>query len=125
MNKRFSLDELKHFTSSDEIYQHWISQMCYTEGVKYLANETDGYWLVDEIAFVILPRLLKENKDWFYSIKLSINSDKSAVITVSDGNDNIYMKHRINWTDFFVLEKTVDFYLCDSGSYYCLMLPSE
>ncbi len=125
MNKKFSLDELKHFTSSDEIYQHWISQMCYTEGVKYLANETDGYWLVDEIAFVILPRLLKENKDWFYSIKLSINSDKSAVITVSNGNDNIYMKHPINWTDFFVLEKAVDFYLCDSGSYYCLMLPGE
>ncbi len=123
MNKNFSLDELKHFTGSDEIYQHWISQMCYTEGIKHLANETDSYWLIDEIAFVILPRLLKENRDWFYSIELSTHSDQSAVMTVSNGNGNIYLKHLINWTDFPM--ETVHFYLCDSGDYYCLMLPSE
>ncbi|MCD6040266.1 MAG: hypothetical protein K0S27_1666 [Gammaproteobacteria bacterium] len=125
MNKKFSLDALNHFTGSDEIFQHWISQMCYTEGVRYLANETDSYWLIDEIAFVILPRLLKENKGWFYSIELSVNSNQSAVITISDGNDSIYLKHRINWTDFPILEEPVKFYLCDLGSYYCLMLPSE
>jgi hypothetical protein len=123
MNKNFSLDALQHFTSSDEVYQHWISQMCYTEGVRHLANETDSYWLIDEIAFVILPRLLKENKDGFYSIELLVNSDQSAVMTIRDGNGNIYLNHPIKWT-YFPLEK-VHFYLCDSGDYYCLMLPNE
>jgi len=125
MNKKFSLDELNHFTGSNEVFRHWISQMCYTEGVRHLADKTDSYWLIHEIALVILPRLLKENKSLFYSIELSVNLDQSAVIIISDGNGNIYLKHQINWTDFPVLDKPVKFYLCDSGSYYCLMLPSE
>lgn len=125
MNKNFSLDELNHFTGSEVFYQHWISQMCYTDGVRYLANKTDSYWLIDELAFVILPRLLKENKDKFYSIKLLVNSDQSAVISISDGNNNIYLDHSIKWTDFPIVEEPVQFYLCASGSYYCLMLPRE
>jgi glutamine cyclotransferase len=125
MNKKFSLDELNHFTGSDEIFQHWISKMCYTEGVRYLADKTYAYWLVDAIAFVILPRLLKENKDSFYSLEFSVNSDQSAMISVSDGNSNIYLNYPIKWTDFPIEEKPVNFYLCDSGDYYCLMLPSE
>ena len=44
MNKKFSLDELSHFTGSDEIYQHWIGKLCYTEGVRYLAKQTGSYW---------------------------------------------------------------------------------
>jgi hypothetical protein len=125
MNANFSLDELKHFSGSDEIFKHWISKMHYTEGVRYLAHEAGAYWLIDEIACIILPRLLKENKDWFYTIELSVSSDHSAIVIIGDGNDNIHLKHRINWTDFPVKEKPVKFYLCDSGDHYCLMLPSE
>lgn len=125
MNKEFSLDELNHFTGSEEIFQHWISKMCYTVGVKHLADETDSYWLIDEVAFVILPRLLKENRDSLYLIELSVNSDQSAVVSISDGNGNIYLNHPIKWTDFPLLEEPVKFYLCDSDDYYCLMLPGE
>ncbi len=125
MNKNFSLDELNHFTDSDIVFQHWNSQLCYTEGVRHLANKTDSYWLIDEMAFVILPRLLKEHKDSFYSIELFVKSDQSAVISVSDGNDTIYLRHPIKWTAFPFVEKSVKFYLCDSGSYYHFMLPSE
>ena len=95
MSEKFSLDELKYFIGSEAIFQHWISKMCYTEGVKYLANRTSSYWLIDELAFVILPKLLKENRDQFYLVELSVNSDKSAVISISNGNGNIYLNHPI------------------------------
>ena len=125
MDKKFDLTELNHFTGSEKIFQHWINKICYTEGVKYLADKTGSYWLIDEIAYVILPHLIKEDKDWFYSIELSVNSDRSAMIIIGNGNSNIHLKHNINWTDFPMTEEKVRFYLCDSGSYYCLMLPSE
>ncbi len=124
MNKKFSLD-MYHFTGSDTAFKHWISPLRYTEGVRYLAEETESYWLIDTIAFVIFPRLLKENKDWFYSIEFSVNRNGSAVMSVSDGNGNMYLKHSIKWTDFPYIEKPVKFFLCESEVYYCLMLPSE
>ncbi len=125
MNKKFRLDELKHSTGSDEFFKHQISPMHYTKGVKYLADETGSYWLIDEIAFVIFPRLLKKNKDWFYLIELSAKRDQSMVIIISDGNGNTHLKHLIPWTNFPILEETVQLYLCESDENYCLMLPSE
>lgn len=125
MDRNFNLDELNQFSGSDVSFQHWFTKMCYTEGVSYLANKVECYWLIEEIACVILPRLLKENKDRFYSIQFVVNSNQSADMTIGDGNDNIYLRHKITWTDFPIVNQIIQFYLCDTGSYYCLMLPSE
>ena len=132
MNEQSSLDELKHSAGSNDVsrnwysYLNWNSQMHYTEGVRDLADKTESYWLIYEIKFVILPRLIKENKDRFYCIELLVISARSAVIIISDSDgNNIHLKHHIHWTDFLVVEKTVKFYLCDAESDYCLMLPSE
>ncbi|MCE3239141.1 MAG: hypothetical protein K0R24_2122 [Gammaproteobacteria bacterium] len=125
MNKKFSLDQLEHFTGCDELFKHWLCRMHYTEGVKYLADETGSYWLIDEIAFIILSRLLKKNKDWFYLIELSVKRDRSMVISISDGDGNTYLKHPVLWTDFPIIDETVRLYLCESEENYCLMLPSE
>lgn len=42
--------ELKHFTGSEQIfYNPLFPKFRYTEGVKYLAQETHCYWLLDYI----------------------------------------------------------------------------
>ncbi|MCE3239351.1 MAG: hypothetical protein K0R24_2332 [Gammaproteobacteria bacterium] len=125
MNQKLSLDELKRFTRTDRIFRSWIRQVCYTEGMKYLADRTDSYWLIDEIARVILPSLLKEHKKEFYVIELSVTGHQSMVIIIRDRKGNIDLKHPIHWTDFPVLEETIQLYLCQSKKQYCLMLPSE
>jgi hypothetical protein len=126
MDNHFSLDQLNQFTGSEYFFEHWGNRkMVYTEGVKYLAEKARCFWLIDEIALVIFPRLLLEYKDWFYSIELRAYAENSAFINISDGNDNIHFKHKINWTDFPVLEKPVQLYLCESGDNYCLMLSNE
>lgn len=126
MDKNFNLNELNQFRGSDVLFQHWFAKMCYTEGVRYLANKVECYWLIEEIAHVILPRLLKKNKDKFYSIQLLVNSDQSAEIIICNGNNNIYLQHKITWTDFPIVNQIIQFYLCDTPhNYYCLMLPSE
>ncbi|MEO8964712.1 MAG: DUF6876 family protein [Gammaproteobacteria bacterium] len=71
MHTDFNLNELNQFISSGQFFKHWInSKLVYTEGVQYLAEKAHCYWLIDEIAFVLLPHLLKKYKDHFYSIKL-------------------------------------------------------
>lgn len=126
MQNSFEMSELGQFTGSGQVFKYWCSQkIVYTEGVQYLAKNAGCYWLLDEIALLILPRLLKYHKDVFYYIQLLVNDDCSAVITVEDGNENVHFKHKIGWTDFPVIGEPVKFFLCCSGDHYCLMLPSE
>jgi hypothetical protein len=126
MNTNFSLDDLHQFSGSEQFFRHQFNRkLIYTEGVQYLAENANCYWLINEVALVLLPELLKKYKDHFYSIKLLVNSDHSAVITVDDGNNNIHIKRKIRWTDFPVIEKEAHFYLCESEGNYCLMLNSE
>jgi hypothetical protein len=126
MDNHFSSEELNQFIGSEQFFRHWGScKLVYTEGVKYLAERAECFWLIDEIALALFPKLLKEYVDGFYKINFTVNADNSADITIDDGNNNIYLMHKINWTDFPVLEEPLVFYLCESDHQYCLMLPSE
>jgi hypothetical protein len=125
MRTNFNLNELKQFCGSEQFFKHSINRkLIYTEGIQYLAKNARCYWFIDEIAVILLPSLLKNRYDEFYSIQLLV-TDCSAVITVGDGNGNTHMKHKIEWTDFPISGIPVDFYLCASGEHYCLMLTNE
>jgi hypothetical protein len=126
MDNHFTLDQLSQFIGSEYFFKHWGNRkMVYTEGIQYLAEKANCYWLIDEIALVLFPRLLLEYKDCFYCIELIVNAENSAIINISDGNNNTHFNHKINWTDFPVLEKPVQLYLCESDEHYCLMLSHE
>ena len=122
----FNLNELKHFTGSEQFYKHGINRkLIYTEGVQYLAEKAGCYWLIDSVACLLLPLVLKKHKDHFYSIQLFVQPDGSAVVTIGDGNGNSYLDHKVRWTDFPIVGEAVKFFLCESEGHYCLMLPSE
>src|ERR1700722_6473459 len=115
MHTDFNLNELRQFTGSEHFFKNGINRkLIYTEGVQYLAEKARCYWLIDEIAVILLPSLLKNRYDEFYSIQLLV-TNCSAVITVGDGNGKIYMKHKIEWTDFPISGTPVNFYLCASN----------
>lgn len=40
---------LQHFCGTEEYYKHFLG-LHYTEGVKYLAENAQAYWLIDAIA---------------------------------------------------------------------------
>lgn len=126
MQTNFNLNELNHFTGSEYVFQHWCNnRLVYTEGIQHLANKLKCYWLIEEMAYVILPKLLEHHFDHFYCIKFFVNNDFSATILIDDGNGNIHFDYEIRWTDFPIIGKEIKFYLCNSGNHYCLMLPSE
>jgi len=44
------LKELQHFTGSEKFYRHPLFRIfVYTEGVQFLAEKAEAYWLIDYI----------------------------------------------------------------------------
>ncbi len=42
--------DLQQFSGSQEFFKHWLGRFRFTEGVHYLAEKGECYWLMDAIA---------------------------------------------------------------------------
>jgi hypothetical protein len=117
------LEGLQHFRGSEMLYKIPLTGTRYTEGIKYLANAAECYWLITDASImakclmklssfitVDFKRLSQEKQD---------QSGYEAEIIYSDGNDNILEAHRYRITDFPLDELRL--YFVDNT----LMLPSE
>jgi len=114
---------LQNFNGSEMFYQIPLIQTRFTNGLKYLANVANCYWLITDVS-VIAKSLL--NRSYFITIDFKRLSEEEqdysgyeAEITYSDGNGNVFETHRYNFTDFPLDELRIFF--VDNT----LMLPSE
>jgi len=112
-------EELKQFTGTEQYYYLPIFKRFnkYTEGIKYLAEEAEAYWLLEYIFSSQVDERLRGQE--FQIWKLEVQDDDSAIITVEDGNDNVLKSFKIPFTDFPI--QSIDLWLVDS----VLILPSE
>ncbi len=113
--------DLSQFTGSERVYFNPLYKaMHYTDGVQYFANEAGAYWLLDIIGTEFFPKTLGRDPEWdsFLVIEVTVR-DSAAVITVNDGNDNIFTTKEISYTD--CPEGEWKFYLTDN----VLLLPGE
>lgn len=121
MAEKNSLTEadLAQFTGSEQLYRHsLVKRFCYTDGVKYIAERAGAYWLIDEIAFAQVNEV-NLAMEGFQLWVLSVNADKSAMLTCDDGNGHTLHQQAIEYTDFPLAE--IKFYVCDD----IILLPSE
>ena len=114
---------LQHFHGSEMFFQIPLIRTRFTNGIKYLADVANCFWLVTDTS-VIAKSLM--NKSYFITIDFKrLTEDEQeefgceAFITYGDGNDNILEKHRYNVTDFPLDE--IRLFFVDNT----LMLPSE
>jgi hypothetical protein len=112
--------KLQQFTGSETLYKHWLG-LHFTEGVKYLADQAECYWLLDAIASH-QPDLkpdpdLKHFQVWL----LQVDCHRGLLTCWSDspgqGNPSVYQG--IEFTDFPLPE--IKLYLSEG----VLLLPSE
>ena len=89
---------LSQFTGSEHYYKI-LGGIMYTDSLKYLAETCQCYWFLDVICSHALSNP-KVNKEPFQVYKLTVNANHSAIVEISDGNDNILDKQRIEFTDF-------------------------
>ncbi|EAW33366.1 DUF6876 family protein [Lyngbya sp. PCC 8106] len=129
MTVKMTSEELKAslqgFCGTQTYYTHWLKRFYYTDGVKFLADEAQAYWLLDAIASHQTGKLLsnpalREIQFW----KLQVNTDQSAcLVCLEDKDAEPAISQTINHTDFPLSEITL--YLQSNGKYWVLMVPSE
>lgn len=114
---------LQHFHGTEMFYQIPLIRTRFTDGLKYLANVADCFWLITDTS-VIAKSLM--NRSEFIRIDFKKLSEEQqdftgyeAEIIYSDGNNNILEKHGYRATDF-PLDELRLFFVNDT-----LMLPSE
>ena len=114
---------LQHFHGTEMFYQIPILRTRFMDGLKYLANVADCFWLITDTS-VIAKSLM--NRSEFITIDFKrLPEEKQEIIgfeaeiIYTDGNDNILEKHGYRATDFPLDELRI-FFVNDT-----LMLPSE
>jgi hypothetical protein len=118
----FTAEELKQFTGSEQFYRHGLSRNhIYTEGVQFLAERAQAYWLLDKIA---LHGSSKIGRERFQVWKLTVNPDCSATLTTEDGNDNVLRTEKLSYTDFPLREIAL-WAVRNELNGFTIMLPSE
>lgn len=111
-------NQLKQFTGSEQIfYNPLFPKFRYTEGVKYLAQAANCYWLLD---YIFSSQHLKTLQQCPFQVwKLKVTENQAAKLFVEDGNSNLVKSFNLKYTDF-PLEQ-IDLWLVDN----ILLLPSE
>ncbi len=116
MEIRLKESDLEQFSGTEHYYRHSLTNYCYTDGVKYLAEKGNCYWLLDKI---LINTKYKKKLQEFGVWKLLVYEDKSALLVCEDGNNNRLYAEKIDYTDFPLPKVEVWF---ENG---VLILPSE
>jgi hypothetical protein len=114
---------LTQFDGTAEYYRHWTRQAVIKEGVKFLADACECYWLIDAIvSYQLEPAVAAEE---FQVWKLAVVSGHNATLTVDDGNGNVVGRFSIEYTDFPLDHAEVWLQRTSARAPWVLLLPSE
>lgn len=108
---------LANFYGTDTWTSHGLARhILMTDGVVWLREAADAYWLID--AIVSYQGEAKFKAEEFQVWTLTVRDGKGK-LTAGDGNDNVLVEQKIAFTDFPLDEITFYF----TGN--VIMLPSE
>ncbi|TLP74529.1 DUF6876 family protein [Maribacter sp. ACAM166] len=114
---------LQHFHGTELFYQIPLLRTRFTDGLKYLANAADCFWLITDTS--VIAKSLMDRSEFINIDFKRLSEEKQnltgyeAEIIYTDGNDTILEKQGYHVTDF-PLDELRLFFVNDT-----LMLPSE
>ena len=113
---------LAQFTGSERYFRGPNRTIVYTDGVQYLAEAAQAYWLIDAIAsWQVQPKVRAEPfQVW------TLTRQTEWRLQADDGNGNVMTTQKIEYSDF-PLEGGIKLYLAAGGpeGRPVLMLTSE
>ena len=119
VNQEFELSQaLKQFTGT-ESYTQYGSHIKLTDGTLFLAEQAQSFWLMDLFGSYLVGLRGKEE---FVCLKIKTQSNR-AIVSIEDGNDNVFAKQEILYTDFPL--SSLILYASWYGTSWVVMLPSE
>lgn len=112
------LEGLQQHSGSETFYKHGLhSQIVYTEGVRFLAENAGAYWLLDAIvSHQLTPSVARED---FQAWELQRNEDDSWTLSCHDGNHRFVAVQQIAFSTFPL--SRIEVWLTNNT----LLLPSE
>lgn len=110
--------DLLQFTGTNHWYIHPLSKVRYTDGVRYIAQNAEAYWLIDAIVFSQHEKAIAAEEFQLWKLKVDL-SNSTGLLVCEDGNGIIVYSQTIEYTDFPLDE--IKFYLTN----HVLLLPSE
>lgn len=118
---------LPHFTGTERytnLRYPWLrSRFLLTDGAKYLAETAKAFWLMDAIAGHQTNQ--KVAAEPFQVWKLTVNEQKQAMLTCTDGNETVLVRQDIPYSDFPLSEITLYTEQSDYLAGRVVMLTSE
>ncbi|TQO39712.1 hypothetical protein GQ41_4401 [Arenibacter algicola] len=116
-------ERIQHFNGSLVLYQIPLIRTKFTEGIRYLAQAGECFWLVTDTS-VIAKSLMDKSRFITIDFRKFNKEEKdimgyAAKIDYSDGNGHIFETQKYHLTDF-PLDELRLFFVEDT-----LMLPSE
>ena len=118
--------ELAQFTGTEAYHRLFIfnRKNVTTDGVKFLVDNGECYWLLDAISShqktAMKDEMLRDFQIW----KLKVNSDKSAILTCERDTDDVAITQKIPYTDFPLPEITL-YFERGGEDFMVLMLTNE
>ncbi len=110
---------MTHFTGSDTFYRYgFAGDVLFTEGVKYLADAAEAYWLLDLISLANVYEA-KVREEEFQLWTLTVRGNATDVVTCDDGNGSLVYEQVLDFTDF--PEPGIRLYFCNGT----ILLPNE
>lgn len=104
--------DLAQFIGSERFYRHAIARnFIYTEGIRYMAEQAEAFWLIDYAALQFNKALRSET---FVVLKLERSKPGHPHINIwiEDGNDN-KLSHVKSVASDFLLDK-FECYICQN-----------
>ena len=118
MNTHELQNNLSQFTGTENYYRV-MPRLVITDGVRYLANQANSYWLVSLIYSHLTTQPICSE---FVVARLTVIG-KTADLVLDDGNGQVIAKQAIEYTDFPLDEMCI--YCCYQEKTWVLLLPSE
>src|SRR5690606_35316910 len=124
-------EQLSQFSGSELFYRHPLNRkLVYTEGVRFLAEKAEAFWLIDAIASyfgspemdhsIALDERLESMEFWH----LQVNDVGNAKLTARADKDVVpFIVQSLPFTDFPLPE--FDIWAGFNGEFWTLYLPSE
>lgn len=111
-------EDLRNFYGTQNYYL-FGAELVLTEGIKYLADTANAYWLLTAIKSHLADCFAISD---FCVAKLSVEK-QTAHLVITDGNDHILAHQQFDYTDFPI--KSITIYVLKSHPYSVILLPSE
>jgi hypothetical protein len=114
--------QLSAFYGSENLYHRSTPILIYyTDGIKWLQENANCYWLIDLIASYQTTAFKQANDRQFWKL---VVTDNSAVITCDDGDGNISVTQPIEYTDSLLPSLSIWVEIQAEGRIF-IYLPSE